>query len=103
VIIGRSARCDGPGVCAVLPEQRAHPAPVAPRQPLCVPAEQMLDAVLVPTASGGGTIFNAAPGDCQDADVEREKPGAAQEDWRATSWPSRGPWLSRISRRHRSS
>ena len=63
VIIGRSARCDGPGVCAVLPEQRAHPAPVAPRQPLCVTAEQMLDAVLVPAAAGGGTIFNAAPGD----------------------------------------
>jgi hypothetical protein len=103
VIIGRCAGCDGAGVRAVLPEQRTNPAPVAAGQPLRVTAEQMLDAVLVATAAGGGTIFNAAPGDCQDAEVEREKPGAAQADWRATSLPSRGPWLSRILRRHRSS
>ena len=82
VVVGRRPRRDRPGIGAILPEKRAQPAPVAARQPLGVAAEQMLNAVLVAPAAGRSTIFDAASGDRQDADPQREIARAAQTDCR---------------------
>jgi len=70
VRVRRRAGPERTGVGSILPEERPNPPPVSLRETAGVAAEQMLDGILVAAATSRSTVFDAAPGNCQEAEPE---------------------------------
>ena len=85
MVVGWRPRPNRPGIGAVLPEERPHAAPVPQRKASGVPAEEMLNGVLVPAGTRGGTIFDPAPRHSEEADAESRQAPAGQADRRFAS------------------
>ena len=94
-VVGWCARPDRSCIASVLPEERPHTRPVPPRKAPGIATEQVLDDVLIATGTGGSMVFDAAPGDSQEADPKRRELWAAQADRRCASRWARSSSFSR--------
>src|SRR5215210_9313785 len=92
--VGGGTGSNGTGVGSILPEQRAHRAPVAFGHRTRIVAEEMLNRVLVPAASGGGSVLDLTCPRRDEADTEGETPTPQAERWCASSC-ARSSWFSR--------
>ena len=94
MVARRRTRPDRARVAAILPEERAHSAPVPGRETTGIAAEQMLNGVLVPARAGGGAILDPAPQQ-QEADPERRDLWGPYADRRWASSCASSSWFCR--------
>src|ERR671920_214950 len=69
-VVGWSAGSDWPGIGSIVPEERPHTGPIPVREPAGILPQQLVNRILIPPGTRGGTILDSASRRYQNTEAE---------------------------------